>query len=414
MANRVVVTGVGLVSPLGASPGVFWERLLFGPSGIGPLTRFPCERFAARVAAEVDERMLLWPAGAFAHEKKRMDRFVQYAVSAAGTALEDSRVLAGAGDAGEGSGLCIGVGMGGLPNMEAGVVRQDALGPRKISPYLIPSLIPNMAASMTALNFGLTGPQYTLAGACASGLQALGLAMSMIRAGSWQWALAGGTEGVITPIAFSGFQALRVLSKTADPVGTPRPFDENADGMVVGEGAAMFVLEERARAEARGAAIYGELTGHATSTGGDQIALQSATAMAASMTAALCDAGMAARDVDCIYSHGSGVRHGDASELEAVQAVFSARNSSPTITSIKGHIGHSFGASGPLNLVAALLALRHQTVSPILNLRSPPSAYAHLDLAREPRRRVLRNCMVNAVGFGGINASLLVSRSPDG
>lgn len=385
-----------------------------GSSGVGPLTRFPGERFSSRLAAEVDDQMLARPSGPFAHEWKRMDRFVQLALSAAGRALEDSGLLDATGGARDEGGVCIGVGMGGLPNMEAGVVRQDTRGPKKTTPYLIPSLIPNMAASMTALTHGLRGPQYSLAGACASGLQALGLAMSLIRAGSLPWMLAGGTEGVITPIAFSGFEALRVLSTAADPAGAPRPFDAEADGMIAGEGAAVFVLEDLAHAEARGATVHGELTGHATSTGADQIALPDAGAMAACMAAALRDAGVAAQDVDAVYSHGSGVRRADAAELDAVRATCQVHGGSPTITSIKGHIGHTFGASGPLNLAAALAALRHQTVSPILNLRAPPPAHAGLDLARLPRSRTLRHCLVNAVGFGGINASLLISRAGKG
>lgn len=399
---RVAITGVGLVSPLGSTPCTFWERLLAGDSGVGPLTRFPAERFQSRFAAQIHDDDLPAPHGPYAHELKRMDRFVRYAVGAAGGALKQSAILDAAPDEG---GVFIGVGMGGLPNMEAGVVRQDSRGPRKITPYLIPSLIPNMAASMTVLTYGIEGPQYTVAGACASGLQALGLAMSQIRGGSLRWALAGGTEGVVTPIAYSGFEALHVLS-----MQTARPFDAEADGMIVGEGAAVFVLEELAHAKKRGATILGELTGFATSTGGEQVALQSAPAMTASMKHALRDAALEPHDVDCVYSHGSGVPRGDACELEAVRAIFGSNGTSPTITSIKGHIGHTFGASGPLNLAAALNALHHQTVSPVLNLRRAPAEFADLDIAAHPRKRALRTCLINAVGFGGINASLLVSR----
>jgi 3-oxoacyl-[acyl-carrier-protein] synthase II len=403
---RVVITGAGLISSLGSSPRLFWERLMAGASGIATLTRFPNERFACRLAAQVDDRELPPVAGPYAHELKRMDRFVRYAVAAAGSALEESRILESSSDGGA---VFIGVGMGGLPNMEAGVVRQDSRGPRKITPYLIPSLIPNMAASMTVLANGLDVPQYTIAGACASGLQALGLAMLQIRGGGLRWALAGGTEGVVTPIAFSGFEALKVLSISATAAGTPRPFDAAADGMIVGEGSAVFVLEERSHAEARGVPILGELSGFATSTGTDQIALQSAPAMAKSMRGALHDAGMTPHDVDCVYSHGSGVPLGDACELEAVRTIFGNNGGSPTITSIKGHIGHTFAASGPLNLAAALSALRNQTVSPLLNFRAAAQEFAHLDLAAHPRERSLRSVMINAVGFGGINASLLVS-----
>jgi 3-oxoacyl-[acyl-carrier-protein] synthase II len=403
---RVVITGLGLLTPLGASPGAFWEQLMGGVSGIGPLTRFPSERFACRRAAQIDDEALPPATGPYAHELKRMDRFVRYAVAAAGGALEQSGIAGH-----DGGGVFMGVGMGGLPNMEAGVVRQDARGPRKITPYLIPSLIPNMAASMTALTYGLHGPQYTVAGACASGLQAIGVAVAHLRAGMLSWAVAGGTEGVVTPIAFSGFEALRVLSTATNGTPSPRPFDAGAEGMIVGEGAAAFVLEEREHALARGATIHGELTGFATTTGGEQIALQSVAGIVSSMAGALRDAGMARHDIDCLYSHASGVPRGDACELDAVRTVFGGNGRTPTLTSIKGHLGHTFGASGPLNLAAAIAALQHQTVSPVLNLRTPRSECDGFDVASEARPRPLRNVLINAVGFGGINSSLIVSRA---
>lgn len=405
--RRVAVTGVGLVSPLGDSAAAFWDRLVAGCSGVSALTRFDPARFSSRLAAQVDDGAFRVPGGPYAHELKRMDRFVQYAVAAAGDALADSGIACdGAPPAG--GGVFLGVGMGGLPNMEAGVMRQEARGPRKSSPYLIPSLIPNMAAGMTALTYGISGPQYTIAGACASGNQALGQAMAAIRSGSVEWVLAGGSEGVITPIAFSGFEAMRVLSRADDADSAPRPFDARSDGMVVGEGAAMFVLEDAERAAARGAVIRAELAGYATSTGSAQIALQSRDEMVACMLQTLRAAALGPEAVDCVFAQASGMPRGDECEMEALLSVFSG---SPTVTSIKGHVGHTFAASGPLNLVAALGALAAQTVPPTRNFAAAAPQHAGLDIAGQAkaRSRPLRACLINTFGFGGINAGLLVT-----
>lgn len=407
--RRVAVTGIGLVSPLGSSPADFWERLLRGPSGVAALTRFDPARFSSRLAAQVDDAAIAVRRGPYAHELKRMDRFVQYAVAAAGDALAASGLAPPGAAPLSGGGIFIGVGMGGLPNMEAGVMRQETRGPRKSSPYLIPSLIPNMAAGMTALTYHIGGPQYTIAGACASGNQALGQAMAAIRSGELAWALAGGSEGVITPIAFSGFEAMRVLSAAHDAGSAPRPFDARSDGMVVGEGAAIFVLEDAERAAARGAAVHALLAGYATSSGSAQIALQSRDEMVACMRQTLGSAALAPGEVDCVLAQASGMSRGDACELEALAEVFAGGVPPPAVTSIKGHVGHTFAASGPLNLVAALGALRAQTVPPTRNFEAAAPRHAGIDLVREPRRRPLRNCLINTFGFGGINAGLLVA-----
>ena len=241
MKHRVVITGVGVVSSIGSSDIEFWKRLITGCSGIGPLARFDACRFSSRLAFKVPDTDANIEMGDYTHEIQRMDRFVQYALAAADDALTASE-LSSHGALPPKGGVFIGVGIGGLSSMEAGVIQQEERGPRKISPYLIPSLIPNMAASLIALRNKIEGPQYTIAGACASGTQALGQAMQAIRSGNLTWAIAGGTEAVITPISFSGFEAMRALSTTADITKTPKPFDQNCDGMIVGEGAAIFVF----------------------------------------------------------------------------------------------------------------------------------------------------------------------------
>lgn len=408
MARRsVVVTGIGVLCPLGASADELWRGLVSGRSGIVPLTRFDPGRFHSRYAGQVDESVVAFEPGPLGFELRRMSDFVRYALFAADRAVADS----GLSPRVAGGGVFLGVAMGGLPAIEAGVLRQERRGVRRTSPFLIPSLIPNMAASVIALRHGIEEEQVTVAGACASGCQALGQAMRAIRSGDRVWALAGGTEAVATPVTYSGFEAMRVLSRCADPALAPRPFDRERDGMVVGEAAAVFVLEERGHAEARGAVVHGELTGYAANSGSEGIAGVSAGHAARCMGGALADAGLAPDAVDCVFAHASGLVQGDAAELEAVRAVTAGARRKPAVTSVKGHTGHTFAANGPVNLAAALMALRYQIVPPTLKLEKPDPAFTDIDIAREARPAEVRNCLINAYGFGGINAGLIVSRA---
>ncbi|MET7685066.1 beta-ketoacyl-[acyl-carrier-protein] synthase family protein [Streptomyces sp. NPDC005423] len=427
MSHRsVVVTGAGVVCPLGTTVDELWEGLLAGRSGIAPLTRFDPARFHSRFAGQVDDSAVRLSPGPFRFEFGRMSAFVRYALFAADRAVADSGLGAGAGAGTErevadgrqaptalppGGAVYLGVAMGGLPSIETGVLRQERQGVRKTSPFLIPSLIPNMAASAVALRHGITDEQVTIAGACASGCQALGQAMRAIRSGARTWALAGGAEAVTTPITYSGFQAMRALSRYDDPERTPRPFDRDRDGMVVGEAAAVFVLEDRAHAEARGARLYGELSGYASNSGCDDLTGISARHVTRCMNSALADAAVAPDDVDCVFAQASGMVQGDAAELAAVRDVTSTVRRRPVVTSVKGHTGYTFAANGPLNLAAALLALRDQTVPPTLKLDRPDPEFTDIDIARDIRKTELRRCLINAFGFGGINASLVVSRA---
>lgn len=415
----VVVTGMGVLCSLGPCAEDLWEGLVKGRSGIGALTRFDPARFRSRLAGQIDEAAVAFAPGPLQFEVKRMSEFVRYALFAADRAIEDSGLAvataprdARSGAEPGGGAVYLGVAMGGLPSIEAGVLRQERRGARKTSPFLIPSLVPNMAASMIALRHGIEDEQLTFAGACASGGQALGHALRAIRSGARNWAIAGGTEAVTTPITYSGFEAMNALSRSADPSTAPRPFDRERDGMIVGEAAAVFVLEERAHAEARGAAIHGELTGYATNSGGVDLIGVSARHAARCMHDALTDAAIDAEAIDCVFAQASGLRQGDAAELEAVRAV-TARGGRrrPIVTSIKGHTGYTFAANGPMNLAAALLALRHQTAPGTLNFEEPDTPFADIDIARAPRSGELRHCLINAFGFGGINTSLVVSRA---
>lgn len=407
--RRIGISGVGVVSPIGCTISDFWQQLFDGESGVRALTRFDPTRFRSNLAAELSSQELGTEIGPYAHEIQRMDRFVHLAVAAARQAIADSRPETG--DDLTDGGIFLGLGMGGLPHMENGVLLQEARGPRKVNPYLIPSLIPSMAAGIVSLDLGLGGAQYTFASACSSGSQALGEAMSAIRSGRLEWALAGGTEAVITPITFSGFEAMRMLSTSEDPGAAPRPLDHRRDGMVVGEGAALFVLESSARAVARGARLYGELAGYATVSGGDGMLMRSPEAAERSMRSALGDADLEPDRIDGIFSQAMGLPNDDR-ELEAIHSVFGGNGRSPLITSIEGHVGHTFGASGPLSLAATLGALNRQEIPPTLRLEKPSPGFEDLDIARDNRPARLESCLINTYGFGGLNASLVCQASP--
>ena len=410
--RRVAVTGMGLLCPLGSTAEDLWEGLVKGRSGIGPLTRFDPARFRSSLAGQVDETALVFAPGPLQFEIKRMSAFVRYALFAADRAIEDSGLAVSTAEEQPRGAVYLGVAMGGLPSIEAGVLTQERRGVRKSSPFLIPSLVPNMAASMIALRHGIEGEQLTVAGACASGAQALGHALRAIRSGALSWAIAGGSEAVTTPITYSGFEAMNALSRGDDPSAAPRPFDRGRDGMIVGEAAAVFVLEERAHAEARGAAILGELAGFATNSGSADLTGISARHAARCMNDALADAALDVSAIDCVFAQASGMRQGDAAELEAVRAVTaSGGRRGPIVTSIKGHTGYTFAANGPLSLAAALLALRHQTAPATLNFEQPDAPFADIDIAAAARPNELRHCLINAFGFGGINSSLIVSRA---
>lgn len=407
---RVVVTGIGLVSPLGNSVDQFWARLIDGVSAVKLVTRFDPERFSCRLAAEVESYQLPLVAPKYLHEMKRMDRFVQYALVATASAFAASRFPLDRLLAADGGGFFFGVAMGGLGTIENGVLVQERRGPHKTSPYLIPSLIPNMAAGMVALAYGFNGPQYTIVGGCSSGIQAIGQAMDSIRSGERSWALAGGSEAVITPITFSGFQAMAALSPALKAKRTPRPFDRRRDGMIVGEGAAMLVLEERRYAERRGAPILAELTGYSTSTVTSQAFFQCSDETVRCMELVLADGGLDRGDLDCVYAHAGGLS-GDASEMKAICKLFAGTGRGPAVTSIKGHIGYSFAGAGPLDLAAGVLALGAQQLTPTLNFRAAEPEFAGLDIVARPRATRLRNCMINSFGLGGVNACLLLTEA---
>ncbi len=409
--HRVVVTGMGLVSPLGNTLEEFWQKLIAGCSAVKPVTRFDSGRFACKLAAEVDSCPLPREAEPYRHELKRLDRFVRYALSASGSTLSASRFpLARLAEAS--GGIYLGVSMGGLGALENGFLRQEAEGPERTDPYLISATIPNTAAGMIALVYGFDGPQYTLVSGCSSGIQAIGEAVEAIRSGRFDWALAGGAEAAITPITFSGFQAMGILSLATDPQTAPRPFDQARDGMIVGEGAGVLMLESRAAALARGAPILAEVTGYSTTSVTSHAFFSCSAATARCMELALADAGLDPAELDCIYAHAGGLASDD-NELQAMRRIWNGHGgkAGPALTSIKGHLGYSFGAGGPLDVIAAILALAEQQLSPTLHFSNLEPELSGFDIVDQPRNQRLRTSLINSFGLGGVNACLLVSEA---
>ena len=410
--ERVVVTGMGLVSPLGNTVEELWQGLLAGCSAVRPVTRFDASRFSCRLAAEVASFELPAQGGPYLHEMGQMDRFIQYALAASAAALDASRLPLDrlAADPG---GVYLGVAMGGLGTLEEGFLQQEAAGPQATNPYLIPATVPNTAAGLLALMYGFEGPQYTLVGGCASGIQAIGQAMESIRNGSASWALAGGSEAVITPLTFSGFQAMGILTPATGPKPAPRPFDRGRDGMVIGEGAGMLVLENRDAALERGAPVLAELTGYATSSVISHAFFQCSDSTARCMQRTLDDAAIGGADLDFVYGHSGGLA-GDINELKAIRRICGdggGDGGGPAVTSIKGHIGYSFAAGGPLDAIAAILALTEQRLSPTLNFTAPEPELSAIDIVDRPRSRRLRHGLINSFGLGGVNACLLVTEA---
>ena len=406
--SRVVITGIGLISPIGVTLQDFADRMFAGEWGVRPVTHFDRERLVCRRAGEVDNQAFSAHWKPPDHETKRLGRFVHFALSCTRDA-----VLAACGNAdiaavlGERGAVYSGLGMGGLGEVERGVVVQESKGARWTTPYLIPSFIPSMPASAICRQFGLRCAPYTFAGACAGGAQAVGEAAAAIARGDLDWALAGGTETVITPLGFSGFQAMQAF--TLAPEHTPRPFDVGREGMIVGEGAAFFVLEREDLARARGARMHGEVRGYATSFGGESLTTQSHEAAADCLRAALANADLTPGDVDCVIAQGNGAVVGDRAEMLALTSVFGATSPGPSYASLEGHTGHTFGASAPLAMTAALVAMAHQRVPPTCHFTRTEDEFAALDIRGVAHSRTIRVCMVDSYGFGGVNAALVLS-----
>jgi 3-oxoacyl-[acyl-carrier-protein] synthase II len=403
---RVFVTGTGVISPLGNSTDVFWENLIAGRSGAGPITRFDVTAYATRFACEVKD---FSSDGVLDRkEAKRMDRFVRYAVVATHEALRNSGLDLDSVDRRR-VGVVIGSGIGGMETFEEQHGNLVQKGPGRVSPFFIPMMIVDMAAGQVSIQFGLKGPNFATVSACASGAHAIGEALRLLRAGDADVILAGGSEATITPMALAGFGNARALStRNDDPTRASRPFDADRDGFVIGEGAAMLVLETEAHARRRGATPLAELCGYGAT--GDAYHMTApcvdGEGAARAMQRALDDARLSLDSVQYVNAHGTSTPAGDPAEVTAIKTVFGAHASRLMVSSTKSMTGHLLGAAGGIEAVATALCLARGIVPPTINLEKPDPTCDLDFVPLKARTHRVTAALSNSFGFGGHNVTL--------
>jgi 3-oxoacyl-[acyl-carrier-protein] synthase II len=408
--RRVAVTGVGLVSPLGVGTAENWSALLAGKSGIGPITRFDTTEYPSRIAGEVKGFNPLDYVDK--KEVKKSDTFIHFALAAARFALEDSGLRISEENA-DRVGVVIGSGIGGLPLIEATHKILLEKGPSRVSPFFIPGQIVNMAAGQVSIHHGARGPNTSPATACTTGLHAIGDAFRFIQSDEADAMIAGGTEAVITPLAFAGFCAMRALSTHNDePEKACRPWDARRDGFIMGEGCGLVILEEMESAKRRGAPIYAEVVGYGMSADAYHISAPHPNGEGAVrvMRAALRDADIEPERIGYINAHGTSTPLGDLSEVRAIKTVFGDHAYKLAVSSTKSCTGHLLGAAGGLETGILALAVRDQILPPTINLDEPGEG-CDLDFVPHTARKVdLEYAASNSFGFGGTNASIILKR----
>ncbi|HBR21169.1 MAG TPA: beta-ketoacyl-[acyl-carrier-protein] synthase II [Nitrospiraceae bacterium] len=408
--RRVVVTGVGLITPVGIGVEESWEGLIEGRSGIRKLTRFDASAFATQIAGEVEgfnPEDYIEPK-----EIKKMDRFIHLAIAASDMAVKDSGLKITDSNAGS-IGVIIGSGMGGLPAIEHYHSVLLEKGPRRITPFFIPMLIINLAGGHVSMKYGAKGPNSAVATACATGSHSIGDAFKIIQRGDADAMIAGGTESVITPMAIGGFNAMKALSTRNDePEKASRPFDADRDGFVMGEGVGIMVLESLEHARSRGARIYAEIAGYGMTADAYHMTSPAPEGEGAArcMAITLKDGGVAASEVDYINAHGTSTKYGDELESIAIKTVFKDHAYKLTVSSTKSMTGHLLGAAGGVEAVVCVLCMRDNIVPPTINLDNP-DPQCDLDYVPHTARKMDVNCvMSNSFGFGGTNACLVFKR----
>ncbi|MDP2518866.1 beta-ketoacyl-ACP synthase II [Shimia thalassica] len=417
--RRVVVTGLGLVTPLACGVEESWSRILDGKSGAGPITRFNAERVATKYACEVpygdgsdgtfnpDD----WMAP---KERRKVDDFILYGVAAATQAVQDSGWMPEDKEDRERTGVMIGSGIGGLQSIEQTTLLMAEKGPRRVSPFFIPGALINLISGQVSIKYGFKGPNHSVVTACSTGAHAIGDASRLIMHGDADVMVAGGAEAAICEIGIAGFNACKALStsRTEDPASASRPYDAARDGFVMGEGAGIVVLEEYEHAKARGAKIYAEVLGYGLSGDAYHITAPADDGEGGerSMRAALKNAGLEPKDVDYINAHGTSTM-ADVIELGAVERMMGEDAGKVTMSSTKSMTGHLLGAAGAIEAIFSVLALRDQVAPPTINLDNPAVDTA-VDLA--PNKKVEREINValsNSFGFGGTNASVIFGKA---
>ena len=410
MRRRVVVTGMGCISPVGNNVRDTWSAILAGKSGSGMITLFDASKHKTRFAAEVKG----FDAAAMfgQREARKMDRFTQFATAATSEALEHSGLKIDESNR-DRVGILIGTGIGGIGTMmdQADVMRER--GPDRVSPFLIPMMISDSAAGMLAIRVGARGPNMAIATACASGNNAIGDAVETIRRGAADVMIAGGSEASLVPLAMAGMNVMGALStRNEDPQTASRPFDKDRDGFLMGEGAGILILESLEHAQARGVNILGELSGYGTTDDAHHISApaENGAGAAMSMKLALEDADLNANDISYINAHGTSTPLNDKSETAAIKTVFGEQAYNIPISSTKSMTGHLLGASGAVEAVFCIMAIRDEILPPTINYQTPDPECDLDYVPNEPRKVSPTHVMSNSFGFGGHNATLIFSR----
>ena len=408
--RRVVVTGLGIVCPVGNNVDIAWKNILEGKSGIGTITRFDPAPFASHIAGEVkdfDVSTVLSPK-----EARRVDTFIHYGLAAGIQALEDAGISK-APDNAERIGVNIGSGIGGLPLIEETDKLLADSGPRKISPFFIPGAIINMVSGNLSIMYGLKGPSLAVVTACTTATHCIGDSARLIEYGDVDVMVAGGAESCVSPLGVGGFSAARALStRNDDPATASRPWDVGRDGFVLGEGAGVLVLEEYEHAKARGAKIYCELPGFGMSADANHITApcEDGEGAARCMNTAIKNAGISPNDINYINAHGTSTPLGDIAETVAIKRMFAEQSKNIAVSSTKSSIGHLLGAAGGVEAVFTALAIRDQIAPPTINLHDQDPACDLDYVPNHARKMEINGAISNSFGFGGTNGSLVFTR----
>lgn len=410
--RRVVVTGLGAVSPIGNTVNVAWENLIAGVSGIDHITRFDASDMACRFAGEVKG----FNAEDYisSKEARNMDTFIHYGLAASIEAVIDSGIATGEALSEEQAqriGCFVGAGVGGLPAIEQSSENYRARGARRISPFFVPSCLINMVSGHLSIRYGFTGPNLAAVTACTTGLHCIGLAARLIQYGDADVMIAGGAESSVCPLGVGGFASMKALStRNDDPKAASRPWDRDRDGFVLGEGAGILVLEEYEHAKKRGAKIYAELAGFGMSGDAHHITAPNITGPKNAMLGAMRDAGMNPEDIDYVNAHGTSTPLGDLNESNAIKAVLGAAAHNVVVSSTKSMTGHLLGGAGGLESVFTTLAIHHGVIPPTINLFNQDPECDLDYCANTARQGPVKVALKNNYGFGGTNGSLLFKK----
>jgi 3-oxoacyl-[acyl-carrier-protein] synthase II len=410
--RRVVITGLGCISPVGNTVEAAWSALIAGQTGIGPITKFDASAFSCKIAGEVkgfnvEDYMS-------SKEARTMDTFIHYGIAAAVQAVKDAGLATNEALSEAQSvriGVNIGSGIGGLPLIEATHAELTARGPRRITPFFVPASIINMISGHVSMKYGFKGPNIAVVTACTTGLHAIGISARMIEYGDADVMICGGSESTVSPLGIGGFAAMRALStRNDDPATASRPWDKDRDGFVLGEGAGVMVIEEYEHAKARGAKIYAEVAGFGMSADAGHMTAPNMDGPRRAMLSAIANAGLQPSDVDYVNAHGTSTPLGDINESNAIKAALGEHAKNVVVNSTKGATGHLLGGAGGLESVFTALAVHHQTIPPTINIFNQDPECDLDYCANTARQKDIKVALKNNFGFGGTNGSLVFKR----